>query len=177
MSFQPLTIFDQGFLGVGGELSQGHVTVNHEPNISCYMRHKTRKVRPGREPARQNKALGTKVFHMVFNRLQSVNITETGNVGVRLRRRAPIHLKISNVTVYYQFRRVLSLFVAEVWAMKKQFFRLKNILPKVIEGELLFCDVDKLGQSTSYVRRETSLYHTQSVRYSESSCSCAYDPS
>ena len=132
MSFQPLTIFDQGFLGVGGELSQGHVTVNHEPNISCYMRHKTRKVRPGREPARQNKALGTKVLHMVFNRLQSVNITETGNVGVRLRRRAPIHLEIPNVTVYYQFRRVLSLFVAEVWAMKKQFFRLKNILPNLI---------------------------------------------
>ena len=46
-----------------------------------------------------------------------------------------------------------------------------------IEGELLFCDVDKLGQSTSYVRRETSLSVSQSVRYSESSCSCAYDPS
>ena len=40
-----------------------------------------------------------------------------------------------------------------------------------IEGELLFCDVDKLGQSASYVRLKTSLYHTQSVRYSESSCS------
>ena len=69
---------------------------------------------------------------MVFNRLQSVNITETGNVGVRLRRRAPIHLKISNVTVYYQFRRVLSLFVDEVRAVKKQLFRLKNILPNLV---------------------------------------------
>ena len=45
-----------------------------------------------------------------------------------------------------------------------------------IEGELLFCDVDKLGQSTSYVRHKTLLYHTQSLRYSESSCSCVYDP-
>ena len=49
------------------------------------------------------------------------------------------------------------------------------LLANNMEEELLFCDLDKLGQCTSYVRRKTSLYHTQWMRYSESSCSVFTD--